>query len=152
MIQHGVGTITQNGLNIARLHNVSVNVTYDTALLRGGNLIFPDHCAMYNGNIEGTFEVGEITLSGIGDALGVTGQANSAVTLTATDFLVSGLDLVISCTTNGITAVVTLYNCKFPGLTLNFDRESYTMPSTNFVVAGETAGTGTGRIMKIDTT
>jgi len=152
MIQHGVGSLVAGGLTIARLNNINVNVTYDTALLRGGNLIFPDHCAMYNGNVEGTFENGEITLSGIGDMLGITGQAASAITLTATDFLVSGLDLVISCTTNGITAIVTLYNCKFPSTTLNFDRENYTMPSTNFVVAGETGGTGTGRIMKIDTT
>ena len=152
MIQHGVGSITIDGNAIARLNNISVNITYDTALLRGGRLIFPDFCALYNGNIEGTFENGEITLSAVGDMMGITSQANSAITLSALDYLNSGLDMVISCTTNGITAVVTLYNCKFPSQSLTFDRENYTMPTTNFVVAGETEGTGTGRIMKIDTT
>jgi len=143
-LQFGIGSLTVTGKPIARINNISVNVTYDTAPLRGDNRIFPDHMALYNGNIEGTFENGEIILSAISDMIGGT-HGSSALSVSSTQVLTTGLDLEVSAVTNGVTGTLTLYNCFFPGLSFTIDRENYTMPTTNFVVAGETSASG-GRV------
>lgn len=149
MLSFGVGSLTVSGVAIARLHNISVNISYDNALLRGGSRIFPDHCALYNGNIEGTFEAGDVELSSIAEMLGAD-KAATSVTVTSIHAIATGMDLIFSGSTNAISCTVTLFNCMIPAMTLNFDRENYTMPSTNFIVAGETSASG-GRVMKIET-
>lgn len=147
MIHFGMGDVTVSGKSIGRLNNISINITYDSAVLRGGRRIFPDAAALYNGNIEGTFENGNLDTSAIGDMLGAD-QAASAITLTNIQAIATGLDLIFSGTTNGVTSTITLYNCYFPGLTMNIDRENWTMPSMNFIVAGETSASG-GRVITI---
>ena len=144
----GVGDLTVSGHAIGRLNNVTINVTYDSSVLRGGPMIFPNACVLYNGNIEGTFENGEIDTSAIGDMLGADQGAGPTITLTSVSLVSTGMDLIFSGETNGVTAQVTLFNCFIPGLTLNIDRENWTMPSMNFIVAGETSASG-GRVMKI---
>ena len=148
MLQFGIAALSVTGKAIARVNNVSVNITYDNAPLRGDARIFPDHIALYNGNCEGTFENGEIILSAIADMLGATyaGAANSGLlSVTSTQVLTTGLDLVVSAVTNGVTGTLTFYNCFFPSLSFTIDRENYTMPTTNFIVAGETSASG-GRV------
>ena len=144
-LHFGIASIEVTGKAIARAHNVSVNITYDSAPLRGDNRILPDHVALYNGNIEGTFEVGEVQLSSVADYLGAT-YGSSALSVTSVQVLTTGIDLVVSSVTNGVTGTLTLYNCFFPGVSFTIDRENYTMPSTNFIVAGETSASG-GRVM-----
>jgi hypothetical protein len=144
MLQFGVAALTVTGKAIARIYNVAVNITYDTALLRGDNRVFPDKAALYNGNIDGSFENGEIVISAIADMFQGDAAASS-VTVTSTQVLQTGIDLEVSCITNGDTGTLTLYNCFFPGLSFTIDRENYTMPTTNFVVAGETSASG-GRV------
>ena len=150
MLNFGIAALSVTGKAIARVNNVSVNITYDNAPLRGDARIFPDHIALYNGNCEGTFENGEIILSAIADMLGnstgYVGAANSGLlTVTSTQVLTTGLDLVVSAVTNGVTGTLTFYNCFFPSLSFTIDRENYTMPTTNFIVAGETSASG-GRV------
>lgn len=147
MLHFGMGDLTVSGKAIARLNNVTVNITYDSAVLRGGKRIFPDAAALYNGNIEGTFENGDLDTSAIGDMLGADAAA-SGFTVTGIQALATGMDIKFSGMTNGITSTITLYNCFFPGVTLNIDRENWTMPSTNFIVAGETSASG-GRVITI---
>lgn len=141
----GAGNLTVSGIAIARLMNVNVNISYDTAPLRGGNLIFPTYIAEYNGNIEGSFEVGDINLTAMASMInaGVSFAAGSGtLTLTATQVLTSGADIVVSCVTNGVTGSLTLKNCRFNTIGLTIDRENFTLPSTNFVVCG-----GTGDVL-----
>jgi len=138
-IQFGAGNLTVSGVNIARLQNINFTVSYDTAQLRGGNLIFATDQQLYNGNIEGTFEVGEIEITAIAGMLGAdqAGAATSGtMTLTATHVLATGADIVVSCVSNGVTGTWTLNNCKFDSLGITIDRENYTMPTTNFKVIG----------------
>jgi len=148
MLQFGIAALTVTGKPIARINNVAVNITYDSSPLRGGSRIFPDHIALYNGNVEGTFENGELVLSAIADMLGGTfaGAAGSGtLSVSSTQVLTTGLDLVVSAVTNGVTGTLTFFNCFFPSLSFTIDRENYTMPSTNFIVAGESSASG-GRV------
>lgn len=142
-LQFGVASLTSSGVQIARLNNVTMNLTYDTAQLRGDNRIFADNLQLYNGNIEGSFEVGDINLTAIADMFGATvafAGGSGTLTLTATQVLGTGQDIEISAVTNGVTGTLTFKNCKFSTLGLTLDRENYTMPSTNFVVAGDANG------------
>lgn len=142
-LQFGCGVLTVTGINIARLNNLSFTVSYDVAHLRGGNLIFPTHQSLYNGAIEGSFEVGEIEITAVAGMLGATvaGAATSGtMTITATQVLASGKDIEVSCITNGVTGTLTFYNCRFNTLGVTVDRENYTMPTTNFQVCGKSNG------------
>ena len=142
-LQFGAGNLTVSGVAVARLMNLQINISYDTAPLRGGNLVFPTYQALYNGNIEGSFEVGDINLTSIASMLGagVSFAAGSGtMTLTATQVLVTGCDIVCSSVTNGVTGTLTIKNCRFNTLGITIDRENYTLPSTNFVACGDSAG------------
>jgi len=142
-LQFGVGTLEVTGVAIARLMNLNFNITYDVASLRGGNRIFADNSQLYNGAIEGSFEVGNIEITAIAGMLGATvgGAATSGtMTITATQVLGSGKDIVCSCVTNLVTGVLTFLNCKFNTLGVTVDRENYTLPKTDFVCNGDSAG------------
>ena len=142
-LQFGVASLTVSGVQIARLMNVTMNVTYDNAMLRGDNRIFADRQDLFNGNIEGSFEVGEIDITGIAGMLGagIAGAATSGtLTLTATQVLVTGAVIVVSAVTNGVTGTLTINNCMFNSLGITIDRENYTLPSTNFVAAANANG------------
>jgi len=138
-IQFGIGSITVSGVAIARLMNVNLNINYDSAQLRGGNLIFATDQQLYNGAIEGTFEVGDINITAIAAMLGADAShaaGSGIMTLTATHVLATGCDIVVSAVTNGVTGTLTLNNCKFNTLGITIDRENYTIPSTSFQVIG----------------
>ena len=148
-LQFGAGNLTVTGVAIARLMNLDFNISYDTAPLRGGNRIFADNIALYNGAIEGSFEVGNIEITAIAGMFGagIAGVATSGtMTITATQVLGgdgttwTGKDIVCSCVTNGVTGLLTFYNCKFNTLGVTIDRENYTLPKTDFVVQGAANG------------
>ena len=142
-LQFGLGVLTVTGTAIARLMNLNFTVSYDVAHLRGGSLIFPTHQSLYNGAIEGSFEVGEIALTAIAGMLGAqhAGAATSGtMKITATHVLASGKDIQVSAITNGVTGTLTFKNCRFNTLGVTVDRENYTMPTTNFVVCGDSNG------------
>ena len=139
-LQFGVGKLTVSGIAIARLYNCTVNITYDNAVMRGDTRVFGDHCTMYNGNVEGSFEWGELTPSGLGDLLGGTGTfaaGSGTWRISATNFPISGVSIVFSGVTDGITCTVTLNSVKINSMTLTFDRENYLMPTCNFIAVGD---------------
>ena len=141
-LQFGVGKLTVSGIAVARLHNVTVNFNYDMALMRGGNQIFADACQPFNGTIEGSFEAGELILSAISDIIGGTGTyaaGSGTWTLSATNFPTSGVQVIFSGVTDGITCTVTLQAVRFNSLALNFDRENYLMPGGNFQCVGNSS-------------
>ena len=141
-LQFGCGKLTSSGVTVARLHNITVNITYDNAVMRGDNRIFADHCALFNGAVEGSWEWGEVVTSGISDMLGGTATVaagSGTWVLSATQFPTSGMQLILSGVTDGVTCTVTLKAVKVPSLTLKFDRENYLMPSANFICYGDVA-------------
>jgi hypothetical protein len=142
-LQFGVASLTVSGIQLARLMNVTVNITYDNALLRGDNRIFADNQQLYNGNIEGTFEVGEINITAFAAMMGADvsfAAGSGTITLTATQVLQTGADIIVSAVTNGVTGTLTMKNCKFDSWGITIDRENYTLPSVNFRSAGDANG------------
>jgi hypothetical protein len=141
-LSFGAGRITVSGVNIARLHNITVNISYDNAIMRGDTRVFADNCQMYNGAIEGSWEWGELILSALGDIIGGTGSfaaGSGTWGLSATQLPTSGVQIIFSGITDGVTCTVTLRSVKVNSLALKFDRENYLMPSANFVCVGDLA-------------
>ena len=142
-LQFGCGEISVAGVSHGRLMNINVNISYDTAPLRGGNLTFPTYIATYNGAVEGSFEYAEISVTGMARLIGagIAGvDTSGTLTLTATQALASGMDIIISGVTNGISGTLTLKNCVFNTVGITMDRENYTIPSVSFQVCGGTGG------------
>lgn len=143
MLQFGVAALTVSGIQLARLMNVSVNITYDQAMLRGDNRIFADRQDLYNGAIEGSFEVGEINITAFAAMMGAGvafANGSGTITLTATQVLQTGADIVVSAVTNGVTGTLTLKNCMFNSFGITIDRENYTIPAINFSSVGDSNG------------
>lgn len=141
--QFGVANLTVSGIAIARLHNVNVTISYDSAPLRGDNRIFPDAVALYNGNIEGSYEVGDVNLTAVASHLGADvsfAGGSGTMTLTATQVLATGADIEVSAITDGVTGTLTFKNCLFNSFTLALDRENWLLPATNFIVKGDSNG------------
>lgn|SRR3990167_5102831 len=122
---------------IGRLQNVTLNCTYETAILRGGVDIFGADLQTFNGAIDGSFDHGSIELSQVGRLLfgsgSFAGAAGSGTVTVTGNARPQSFQLVFSGVTNGITATWKLQKVFIPSLTLDFGRTDYTIPSMTFV-------------------
>lgn len=142
----GVGTLqisgTAGAFSIAKLQGVSLNITYESAQLRGGTDVFPCNTQFFDGSIEGSFEAGDVDLSSIAPLIGGNySSAGGSGTMTITGAATPpSFKMVISGVTNGITSTITLHKVFVPSLTLDFSRTEYLLPSMNFICETSTTG------------
>ena len=61
-----------------RAQNCSLNITYDSIMARGGNLVFPTDQKFYNGNIEGSLEYAAISRANLAKIYGGTWTSGGA--------------------------------------------------------------------------
>ena len=126
-----------------RAQNVTVNITYDQAVARGGTLIFGNDAKFFNGAIEGNMEFANIDVEQFGRLMGgqyVSGGASSGTfSITATNkplpFMIEAQDI-----TDGNTATVRILKCYSTQLALKFDMENYVIPNLNFVAVANSIG------------
>ena len=126
-----------------RSRTCSINMTYDQAVARGGNLIFPNDVKMYNGAIEGTLEYAEIDPKAFAKIFGGTyasgGVGSGTLTISGTTtpkpFMVEAQQI-----TNGVTATYTLLKCYSNSLSMTVSREDYTVPSMSFQAIANASG------------
>ncbi len=143
MFSFGVGSLiisaTAGVFTIGKLQNISINVTYENAQMRGGLDIFPMDTQIFDGAVEGSFEHADMDLSNIGRMIAESGAfASSALTITG-QTKPQVFKMVLSGTTNGATSTVTLFRVYVPSLTLDFSRTEYMIPSMNFIAHYTTA-------------
>jgi hypothetical protein len=126
-----------------RLEKVSLNITYDQALARGGTMVFSDDMKMFNGNIEGNAEFAEVNVEDLGRILGGNyasgGNASGTWTLSATNKPFP-FAIVFQDITDGVTGTFKLFRCFSSQLSLAFDRENYLVPNFNFVAVANQDG------------
>jgi hypothetical protein len=126
-----------------RAQNGSINVTYDQAVARGGNLVFPTDVKLYNGNIDGTLEYAVISGANLAKIIGADWTSGGATTGTLTlSSTQAPLPFMIEfvAITNGDTATWRIPKCYSNSLTFTIDRENYTMPTLNFQAVANQAG------------
>lgn len=144
----GVGTLqvsaTGGIFSLGKVQNVSINVTYENAQLRGGTDVFPVNTQFFDGAIEGSFEHADIDLSEIARVIAGSGSfagAGGSGTLTITGLSKpQRFQLIFSGVTNGVTATVKIHRVYIPSLTLDFSRTEYMIPATDFVAEAGTTG------------
>jgi len=147
---HGVGTLqisaTAGAFSIGKLQNVSINISYESAQLRGSEDVFACDTQFFDGSVEGSFEHGDIELSQIAKLLGGSGAfagAGGSGTMTLTGQSKPGLGsafkIRISGVTNGVTSTVIIQRAFIPSFTLDLSRTDYAIPSMNFIAEYSTA-------------
>jgi hypothetical protein len=128
---------------IGRAMNVSINITYDQAIARGGTLVFGDDMKYYNGAIEGNAEYAEIDVQGwsrlFGGSYASAGNASGTWTLSATQQPINFV-LETNVLTDGVTGRFSLLKCYSNQLSIKFDRENYLIPNFNFVAVANFEG------------
>jgi hypothetical protein len=121
--------------SFGRAMNCTVNVSYDSSMARGGNLVFPTDMKLYNGTIEGTLEYANISGANLTEMLGASwvsgGAGSGTMTVTATQkplpFMIESQQI-----TDGVTGTIRILKCYSNQITLKMDRENYTIPSLSF--------------------
>lgn len=134
---------TTGKIPFGRAMNCSINISYDQAVARGGTLAFGTDMKLYNGTCEGTLEYASLTGANISRLLGAdwasAGSVSGTMTLTATHtplpFAIESQSI-----TNGVTSTITLQKCYSNQITLNMDRENYTIPSVSFQALADSEG------------
>lgn len=143
----GAGTLqisaTAGALAVGRVQGVSLNLSYESAQLRGTE-IFPIDTQFFDGKAEGSFEHGSIELSQVGRVLFGSGTfagaaGSGTITVSATN-RPQAFQLVFSAVTNGITATWRLSKVYIPSLSMDFSRTDYMIPGMSFI-CDSTGGT-----------
>lgn len=130
-------------MTFGRAQNVTVNITYDQALARGGTLVFSDDAKFFNGAIEGNCEYADVDVEMFSRLLGGSyasaGSASGTWAVSATNqpfpFMIESQII-----TDGVTGTFRLLKCYSTQLALKLDRENYLIPNLNFVAVANKVG------------
>ena len=128
--------------SMGKVQNVSFNITYETAQMRGGADVFAADTQFFDGNAEGSFEYADFTAQQqtLFGGVYASAAANSGTwTLSATS-QPRRVSLVFQTVTNGITATYSLMRAYILSQTLDFSRTEYAVPSVNFVAEANRNG------------
>ena len=151
MFQFGVGTLqvsaTAGVVTLGKLQNVTLNIGYENAQMRGGTDVFPVNTQFHNGSAAGTIQYADIELSSLGRLIAGSGSfvgAGGSGTVTFTGLVKpSRFQLVLSGVTNGVTSTVTIPRAYIPSLALDFNRTEYTIPNLEFIVEADPSAPNT---------
>ena len=128
---------------IAKVQNVSINLSYETADMRGGGDVFPVDRQFFDGKAEGSFEFADQTATQFlmfGGIYASAGAASGTWTLSGTS-KPEVCSLVFQNVTNGVTATYTLHRTHLTQSSNDMSRTDYLMPSYSFVSKANNAGT-----------
>lgn len=125
------GSATQT---IAKVQDVSINISYDTVQARGGGDKFPFDIAMSDAAIEGSFTFADQTATQfrfLGGTYASGGSASGTWSLSGSS-QPEPVSLVFQSTTNGITATYTILRAFINQVSNDFSRTEYLQPSYSF--------------------
>lgn len=120
---------------IARVQNVSINVSFESQQMRGGGDVFAVDSQFFDGKAEGSFQFAEQTAIQnlfLGGIYSSAGAASGTWTLSGTS-RPEQVSLVFQNTTNGITSTYTLLRAYLTQQSNDFSRTDYEQPSYNFI-------------------
>ena len=127
---------------IAKVQNVSINISTESAQMRGGGDVYPTDTQFFDGKIEGSFEFADQTATQLLFLGGtyLSGGASGTWTLSGIS-KPEPLSLVFQNITNGITSVYTLMRAYLNQSSEEFSRTDYRFPTYNFVAQSNSKGT-----------
>lgn len=120
---------------IGKVQNVSINVSYENAQMRGGGDVFPVDTQFFNGSVQGSFEMADPTatqLQLLGGIYASAGAASGTWTLSAVS-KPEQISMVFQNVTDGITSTYTVMRGYLIEAANEFNRTDYLRPSFNFV-------------------
>lgn len=126
---------------IGKVQNVSINVTYEQAQMRGGSDIFPIDTQHFDGVVEGSFEFSDPTATHqlfLGGVY-VSGGSSGTWSLSGTS-RPERLAIQFQNVTDGITATYTIPRAYLSSQTNDFSRTEYLNPSFNFIAQSNYQG------------
>lgn len=127
---------------IAKVQNVSINVSYENAQMRGGGDVYPVDTQFFDGKCEGNFEFSDQTATQLLLIGGIyaSGGASGTWTLSAVSKPES-VSLVFQNVTNGITSTYSIMRAYLSQSTNDFSRTDYLTPSYDFISQANNQGT-----------
>lgn len=128
--QFGMMSMYMDGLEVACLQNVNIDINYDFAELFCGSSMFPADVRAHSGRIQGNAEFANLHAAVFEKVLGGTRTTTSvAVSNTSTpgSFVLVGI-----LTTDAITLTVTFNKVRSSKLSLPFVRDGHVIPNFDF--------------------
>lgn len=138
MVSGGSATKT-----IARVQNVSLNMSVEVSQMRGGGDVYPVDTQHFDGKCEGSFEFSEQTatqLQMFGGVYASAGASSGTWTLSATS-KPNPVSLVFQNVTNGITGTYRVMRAYLNSASNEFSRTDYMNPSYAFITQANVQGT-----------
>lgn len=128
---------------IGKVQNVSINISYENAQMRGGGDIFPVDTKFFDGSVEGSFEFGDNTATQLlffGGTYTSAGASSGTWTLSGTSKPIS-VSLVFQHTTDGTTGTYRVMKAYLTQQTNDFSRTEFMVPSYTFMSQSNIKGT-----------
>ena len=119
---------------IGKVQNVSINITYENAQMRGGGDVFPFDTQFFDGAVEGSFDLADPTAQH-GLFFGgtyVSGGTSGTWTLSGQSVPIN-FALRFQNTTDGVTSTYLIRKAYLMSQTNDFSRTEFLNPSYNFI-------------------
>ena len=130
MIQFGIGTMMMGSKYFGILQEVSLDFSFESAMLYEGGSNYPVDVRVHTGTIEGNAAFADIDVQALNVILGGT-PSSSLLTLENTDAPLT-YETVVQTTTDGINMIITLKRCRASKLSMAFARTNHTIPNFDF--------------------
>ena len=127
---------------IAKVQNVSLNISCENAQMRGGGDIYPVDIQFFDGKCEGSFEFSDQTATQLPLIGGIyaSGGASGTWTLSAVS-KPEPVSLVFQNVTNGITSTYSIMKAYLSQSSNEFSRTDYLTPGYDFISQANNQGT-----------
>ena len=129
-VQFGIGTLQMGSKVFGILQEVSLDFSFEEAMLYQGDKMYPVDVRVHTGTIEGNASWADIDVEALSSILGGT-ETDSLLTINDTDSP-SYYETVVQTTTDGVNFIITLKRCRASKLSLAFARTNHTIPNFDF--------------------
>ena len=138
-VQFGLAIMRLDSVTLGYMQGVTLDFSFEQALLYSGNAIFPVDVRVHTGSISGNAEYADLNARGVHKLLGGTLGNYGTVSLTQTSFP-GTWECLLNMETDNKTFRVTLNQCRSTKLSFAWARDGHIIPNFDFQAYADASG------------
>ena len=138
-VQFGLAIMRLDSVTMGYMQGVTLDISYEQALLYAGSHVFPVDVRVHTGSISGNAEYADLNSRGVHKLLGGTRSLYGKITLTSSSFP-GTWQCLLNMETDNVTFRVTLNECRSTKLSFAWARDGHVIPNFDFSAFADSSG------------